>query len=282
ALGRRRIIAVHLWEALLPGGVPTRQVGIIPGYIRVGGPPLIQHLEEFLAVDGLVDGLSHLFFRPRDRWVQFPRRATIFGIAPLLFVLRAEVEPTKIQDDLLRYLSATDELIPLTYRFLDEVLVDLGEVGFTSQELRQTRRLFERPGHLQFFPVHCAPLPVWCRGTLVEHIAVWRPFLEDIRPGAGRLRLVRHLAFFIPLRLAEDDDGRGARVIKRPVEADYFAVHDDLVIIDDLDPLDLANAVFVPYIGRIFAARVLLVTPQGMTVHDGFRSELAVAVGERH
>ena len=57
-------------------------------------------------------------------------------------------------------------------------------------------------------------------------------------------------------------------------------MHDDLVVIDHLDPLDLANAIFVTHVGRIFAARIFLVTPQGMTVHDVFRSELTVAVVE--
>jgi hypothetical protein len=57
-------------------------------------------------------------------------------------------------------------------------------------------------------------------------------------------------------------------------------VHDDLVVVDHLDPRDLANAIFITHVGRVFAARVVLVTPQGMTVHDVFSSELTVAVVE--
>ena len=59
-----------------------------------------------------------------------------------------------------------------------------------AKELRKARRLFDRPGHLQLFPVHHAVLPVRCGGTLVQDIAVFHPLLEDVRPGARRLRLV--------------------------------------------------------------------------------------------
>ncbi len=175
AFRRRRVVAVHLWEALLPGGVPAGQVGIVTTHIRVGGPPLIQHLEQLLAIDGLVDGLPHFFFRPRHRRVQSPRCPTALGVAPRLFVLSTEVEPAEDQDDLLGHLSTADELMSLAHHFIGEVLVQLGEVRLPRDELRQTRRLFERPGHLEFFPVHHPVLPVRRRGTLVEHIAVWLP-----------------------------------------------------------------------------------------------------------
>jgi hypothetical protein len=65
-----------------------------------------------------------------------------------LFVFSAKVEPTKGQDDLLSHLPATDELIPLAHHFINEVLVKLGDVRLSRYELRQTRRLFDRPGHL--------------------------------------------------------------------------------------------------------------------------------------
>src|SRR5262249_14947541 len=123
-------------------------------------------------VDGLIDGLPHLFLGPRYRWVQFSRRPTIFGITPLLFILSAEVEPAKDQDDLLGHLSATDELIPLAHRLIDEVLIDLGGMRLPRYELRQTRRLLDRPGHLELFPVHRTPFPVRRGTTLKEHIAI--------------------------------------------------------------------------------------------------------------
>src|SRR5713101_6350295 len=70
--------------------------------------------------------------------------------------------------------------------------------------------------------------------------------------------------------------------VKRHVEARHLAVHDELVIVDHLDAFDGADASPVAAGGGVFAARVVLIAPQGMIVHDIFGGELAVAVVERH
>src|SRR5207249_752698 len=126
--------------------------------------------------------------------------------------LGAKVESTKIDLDLLRCPPAADELIALGYQCVSQILVHLSQVRLPSQQLRKARRLLERPGHLQLFPVYDAPLPVWYRSTFIEDVAAQLPLLEDIRPGAGRLRLVPHFSFFVPLRLAENHDVCRTRV----------------------------------------------------------------------
>ena len=57
-------------------------------------------------------------------------------------------------------------------------------------------------------------------------------------------------------------------------------MHNDLVVIDHLDPVHRTNAILIPHVGRVCTARVVLITPQGMAVHHVFGGELAVAMVE--
>ncbi len=108
------------------------------------------------------------------------------------------------------------------------------------------------------------------------------PLLEDVGPGASRLRLVCHLPFFVPLRLAEDDHARRARVIELQVETHDLAVQDDLVVVDHLHPLDRAHALLVANQRGVLTARVVRVTPERVVVHHVLGRELAIAVVELH
>ena len=92
------------------------------------------------------------------------------------------------------------------------------------------------------------------------------PLLEDIRPGARWLRLIRRFPVGVLLLLAEDDDVRGRGVIKIQLNAHHFTAHDGLVVVDRIHPLDLANTGPVATRWRVFAPRVLAVTPEGVTV----------------
>ena len=83
------------------------------------------------------------------------------------------------------------------------------------------------------------------------------------------------------LGLGHHDIG-GAGIVKRHVETRHRAVHDELVIVDHLEAFDGADASPVAACRGVFAARVALITPQGMIVHDIFGAELAVAVVELH
>src|SRR5262249_39715636 len=123
------------------------------------------------------------------------------------------------------------------------------------------RWFLERPGHLQFFPVHYTMLPVRCGGTLVQEVAAQLSLLEDIRPSARRPGLVRHLPFFIPLRFTKNHDVRGAGVVKRQIQARPIAAHDNVVTVDHLDTLDAADTSPVATRGWIFTTRIILVAP---------------------
>ena len=125
-------------------------------------------------------------------------------------------------------------------------------------------------------------LPVRRGRALVEHVPAELPLFEDIWPRARRVLLIAFLALFLPLRLAEDHDIRRAGVIKRHVQTRHLAVHDDLVIVNRLDALNRANALSVATRRRVFAARIVLITPQGMVVHHILGRELAIAVVEWH
>ena len=79
------------------------------------GPTFVQDLQQFIPVDGLVDRLPHFDIRPRQLGIQFPRRPTVFGVAPGGLVFGAEVQTTKIDLDLLRRAAAADELVALCH-----------------------------------------------------------------------------------------------------------------------------------------------------------------------
>src|SRR5437879_1264958 len=110
-------------------------------------------------------------------------------------------------------------------------------------------------------------LPVRCGGTLVQEVAAQLLLLENVRPGAGRLGLVRHLAFFVPLCLTKNHGIRGAGVVKRHIQARPLAVQDNVVIVDHLNALDSADTGPVATRGWIFTTRVVLVAPQGMSMY---------------
>ena len=177
------IVAIHLGEALRPGGVPARQIGIEARHVGGRRPALVQHLEQLLAVDGLVHGLPHLLVGPRHLGVESSRYAPVLGVALRGLVLGAEVQSAESNDGLLRHLPATDEFESFGDRLVGEVSVDLGEVAFSRQQLGKARRLLDVPGHHDLFPVHHPPLPVRRRGALVQDIPAELPLLEDVRPG---------------------------------------------------------------------------------------------------
>ena len=87
-----------------------------------------------------------------------------------MLILGAEIQATEIDLHLLRRDPAADEFVALGHQFIGEIFVDLGEMRFARQELGIARRLFERPGHLQLFPVHHAMLPVRRGGAFVQDI----------------------------------------------------------------------------------------------------------------
>src|ERR1043166_9315983 len=132
---------------------------------------------------------------------------------------------------------------------------------FAAEELRLTRRPLERPGHLEFFPVHRAVLPVRCGGAFVQHVAAELTLLEDIRSSTSRMFLIALLALFVPLGFAEDHDIRGTGVVKQRIEADILTVHDYLMVVDHFDMVDCTDTWSVGSSGRIFAAGVFLITP---------------------
>src|SRR5262249_48736313 len=140
--------------------------------------------------------------------------------------------------------------------------------------------LLNGPGHLELFPIHRAVLPVWCRSTLKQDIAIQLSLFEHIGTSAGWMRLIPHLPLFVPLRLAEHGHIRSARVVKQHIEADVFTVHDDLMIVDDLDAIHHAHAVAVAREGWVFPAWIVIIAPQGMVVHHILGGELAIAVME--
>ena len=125
-------------------------------------------------------------------------------------------------------------------------------------------------------------LPVRGWRPLVQDIPAQLSLLEDVRPRPRRLALVPHLAFGVPLLLAEDHDVRGARVVERHVQTHDLAVHGDLVSVDHLDLLDLTDAGPVAGDRRVFPAGVVRVTPEGMGVDDILGRELAVPMMELH
>src|SRR5712691_5562214 len=74
----------------------------------------------------------------------FPIGATVLGVAPCLWVLGAKIQPTEDQADLLRRAPARDQLIALADCIVDQVFIDLGEMGLACQHLRKARWLFNR------------------------------------------------------------------------------------------------------------------------------------------
>src|SRR5262249_60833907 len=123
------------------------------------------------------------------------------------------------------------------------------------------------PGPLYPVPLDRARFPVGRGRPLVRDVAVHLAFLEDVGPRPRRPGLVAHLAFLVPLRLAEHDHARRARVIELEVQADDLAVHHDLMVADDLDALDGAHAVLVADDWRALATRVVGFSPRLMLVH---------------
>ena len=176
----------------------------------------------------------------------------MFGVASDGFVLGTEIQPGKENLHLLRRTATADELVALGHQVVDKVLIDLGQVGLSGQELRKAGGLFERPGHLQLFPVHRTVLPVRRGSAFVQDVAVDLALLEDIRPGAGRLALVGHLTIFIPLRFAEHHHIGSAGIIERDIETGILAVQDDFMIVDHLDALHRTDARAITREGRIF------------------------------
>src|SRR5262249_19524679 len=125
-----------------------------------------------------------------------------------------------------------------------------------------------------------ALLPVRRGGPLVEDVAPELSLLEDVRARPGRPLLVSHLAFGVPLLLAEDHDVRRARVVERHVETADCAVYGDLVRIAPLVLLPLTDAPPVAGARGVFGAGVARVPPERVGVDHVRRRNLAVAVME--
>src|SRR5947208_10189798 len=153
---------------------------------------------------------------------------------------------------------------------------------FARQDLCLAGRFFERPGHLELFPVYCAVLPVGRGGAFVQYVPAELPLLEDKGSSAGRILLVAVLALFVPLSFAEDHDIGGTGVVKQRIEADVLTVHDHLVIVHHFDMVDGTDTWSVGSSGGVFAAGVFLITPQSVRVHKVFSRELTIAVMELH
>ena len=245
-------------------------------------PPLIDHLEDLVPVDGLVHGLPDFFLGPGDGGVQFAIGATVLRVAPRLRVLSAKIQPPEYEVDLLCRPSARDHLIALADGVVDQVFIDLRKVGLACQHLRIARRLLNGPGHLELFPIHHPVLPVGRRGPLEQDVAIHLALFDHVGTRAGRMRLIPHLPLFVPLRFAKHGHVRSARVVKQHVETHIFTVHDELMVVEHFNAMDHAHAVAVAREGRILTARVVVVAPQGVVVHHILGGELAIAVLKRH
>src|SRR4029434_1429206 len=105
-------------------------------------------------------------------------------VALLGGILRPEVQAAKKDVHLLCRPPAANEFIALGDEVIDDVFIDLGEMGLPRQQLRLARWLFERPGHLQLYPVHHAVLPMGRGAALVQDMPAQLPLLEDVWPRA--------------------------------------------------------------------------------------------------
>ena len=127
--------------------------------------------------------------------------------------------------------------------------------------------------------------PCFQCGVGARSYRTYRPSCRSLKmygPVPAGLLVVPHLAFCVPLLLAEDHDVRSARVVERHVQTHDLAVHGDLVGVDHLDLLDLTDAGPVAGDRGVFPAGVVRVTPEGMGVDDILGRELAVAMMELH